>query len=68
MYAKFEKCEFLKKEIQYLGHVISEKGIVGDPQKLKEILECLVPKDVTEIRSVMGLIGYTGGSSTDSQI
>ena len=35
LYAKFEKCELFKKEIQYLGHVISEKGIVVDPQKIK---------------------------------
>ena len=35
LYTKFEKCEFFKKEIQYLGHVISEKGIVVDPQKIK---------------------------------
>ena len=30
LYAKFEKCEFFKKEIQYLGHVISEKGVAVD--------------------------------------
>ena len=49
LYAKFEKCEFFKKEIQYLGHVIYEKGIAVDLQKIKEILEWPMPKDVTDI-------------------
>ena len=31
LYAKFEKCEFLKNEIQYLGDVISENEIAVDP-------------------------------------
>ena len=31
LYAKFSKCDFFKEEIQYLGHVISKKGIAVDP-------------------------------------
>ena len=34
LYAKLEKCEFFKTEIQYLGHVISEEGIAVDPKKI----------------------------------
>ena len=58
LYAKFEKCEFFKNEIQYLGHAISENGIVVDPQKIKAISESPIPKDVINIRSFMGLKGY----------
>ena len=39
LYAKFDKCDFYEKEIQYLGHVISAKGIVVDPKKTKAIME-----------------------------
>jgi hypothetical protein len=28
LYAKFSKCDFFKKEIQYIGHVISVEGVV----------------------------------------
>ena len=56
--AKFEKCEFLKKEIQYLGHVIYEKGIAVDPQKIKEIMEWPVPRDFPCIQSFLGLTKY----------
>ena len=36
------KCNFLKKHIQYLGHIVSEKGITPLPEKLGEY-----PKDTT---------------------
>jgi hypothetical protein len=58
LYAKFDKCDFYQKEIQYLGHVISAEGIVVDPEKIKSIMEWLVPKDVADIRSFMGITRY----------
>ena len=58
LYAKLEKCEFFKTEIQYLGHVISKEGIAVDPKKIHAISEWPVPKDVTDDRSFMGLTGY----------
>ena len=32
---KMDKCNFLKKHIQYLGHMISGDGIVPVPEKLE---------------------------------
>ena len=58
LYAKFSKCEFFKDKIQYLGHVISKEGISVDPDKINEIIEWLVPKDVTYVRSFMGIVSY----------
>jgi hypothetical protein len=58
LYAKLDKCDFYQTEIQYLGHVISTKGIVVDPEKIKAIMEWPVPKDVANIRSFMGITGY----------
>jgi hypothetical protein len=58
LYGKFDKCGFYQKEIQYLGHVFSAEGNVIDPEKTKAILEWSVPKDVVEIWSFMGIIGY----------
>jgi hypothetical protein len=40
LYAKFSKCAFWLEEIQFLGHVLSAKGIAIDPSKVKDILEC----------------------------
>eukprot|EP00253_Pinus_taeda_P017694 PITA_17694 len=58
LYAKFSKCDFFKEEIQYLGHVITKEGIAVDPEKIKAIMDWLVPKDVADVRSFMGLAGY----------
>jgi hypothetical protein len=38
LYAKFSKCEFWLKEVQFLGHVLSAKGVAVDPGKVKDIL------------------------------
>jgi hypothetical protein len=41
-----------------LGHIISKDGIEVDPEKREAIREWPVPKNVTEVRSFMGLAGY----------
>ena len=32
LYAKFSKCDFWMREVQFLGHVVNEKGIHADPE------------------------------------
>jgi hypothetical protein len=46
LYAKFSKCAFWLEEIQFLGHVLSAKGIAVDPSKVKDILEWKPPTTV----------------------
>jgi hypothetical protein len=58
LYAKLRKCSFYKKQIHYLGHIISTDGIAMDPEKIEAIIEWSVPKNVTKVRSFMGLVGY----------
>ena len=58
LYAKFSKCVFFKDKIQYLGHVVSKDRISVDPDKVKAIMEWPVPKNVSDIRSFMGITGY----------
>jgi hypothetical protein len=41
-----------------LGHIISEEGIVVDPEKIEAIRGWPTPKNITEVRSFMGLVGY----------
>jgi hypothetical protein len=45
-------------EIQYLGHVISIEGVTIDPMKIKAIMDWPYPRNMTEVRSFMGLDGY----------
>ena len=43
LYAKFSKCDFWLKEVQFLGHIISDKGISVDPSKIHDVLNCKTP-------------------------
>jgi hypothetical protein len=58
LYAKFDKCDFYQKKIQYLGHVISAEGIAVDLGKIRAIMKWSILKDVTDIQSFMGITGY----------
>lgn len=58
LYAKFSKCEFWLYQVQFLGHAISKEGISVDPAKVEAVANWPVPKNVSEIRSFLGLAGY----------
>lgn len=53
-----EKCMFLRKEIAYLGHLITNEGVKPDPGKIKAVKSFPVPSNRKTIKSFLGLIGY----------
>ena len=55
---KPSKCEFFKSRITYLGHIVSNEGIVTDPKKLKAIQLWPRPTTVTEVQKFTGLTNY----------
>ena len=44
LYAKLEKCSFDCKQVEFLGYVISSKGITMDPTKVQTVLEWQIPR------------------------
>nr|GEU39573.1 hypothetical protein [Tanacetum cinerariifolium] len=58
MYAKFSKCEFSLREVQFLRHVINGNGIHVDPSKIEAIKNWKAPRTSSEVRSFLGLAGY----------
>ncbi|GKF63722.1 putative reverse transcriptase domain-containing protein [Tanacetum coccineum] len=58
LYAKFSKYEFWIPKVQFLGHVIDNKGIHVDPAKIESVKDWASPKTPTEIRQFLGLAGY----------
>ena len=58
LYAKFSKCEFWLREVQFLGHLVNQNGILVDPAKIEAVMRWEVPRSPTEIRSFLGLAGY----------
>jgi hypothetical protein len=41
-----------------LGHIISEQGIAVDPENIEAIRGCPTPRNVSEVKYFMGLVGY----------
>ncbi|KAJ9558488.1 hypothetical protein OSB04_013102 [Centaurea solstitialis] len=58
LYAKFSKCAFWFREVQFLGHVVNQNGIMVDPAKIFAVMQWGIPKTPSEIRSFLGLAGY----------
>ena len=55
---KREKCDFFKKHLQYLGHLILEEGFEPLPQKIKSIKNMPPPRTAKEVKQFLGLAGY----------
>jgi hypothetical protein len=58
LYAKQSKCRFGVAEIDYLGHLISEKGVRPDPMKIQAMLKWSIPSTIKSLRGFLGLTGY----------
>lgn len=49
------KCRFLRKEVAFLGHVVSADGIKTDPEKVESVKTWPVPLNVKELQGFLGL-------------
>ena len=55
---KLKKCKFFTNETNYLGHIISDKGIKPNPEKMHAIEQWKKPTNIKDIRQFHGLISY----------
>lgn len=55
--AKLSKCSFAKTEVEYLGHIISDKGLQTDPSKLSAIAAWPKPNSIKGLRGFLVLTG-----------
>ena len=53
-----DKCTLAAREVSYLGHRVTEEGLLPDPSLLATIREISPPKNATEVGSFLGLAGY----------
>ena len=49
-----DKCEFRKKQLTFLGHVIDEHEIRADPNKISAIVEMKAPSNISSLQRFMG--------------
>ena len=57
-YAHPDKCEFFQKEVSFLGHVISGKGVSVQAHKVRAVREWPVLTCKREVRQFLGLVNY----------
>lgn len=55
---KPSKCNFFHKEVEFLGHIVSEKGLEPMPDRTKAIADMPLPSTTKEIRTFLGQAGY----------
>ncbi|KAK6764489.1 hypothetical protein RB195_024712 [Necator americanus] len=62
---RLDKCAFLLTEISFLGLVINAQGQRPDPEKINTIQKMAAPKNVSQLRSFLGLINFYGNFVKD---
>jgi len=55
---RLEKCQFLRREVTYLGHTISAEGVSCEQGKVDVVRNWPVPTTTTDLRSFLGFAGY----------
>ncbi|GJS83296.1 putative reverse transcriptase domain-containing protein [Tanacetum coccineum] len=58
LYAKFSKCDFWIRIVQFLGHLIDSQGLHVDPAKIEAVKNWTSPTTPIEVRQFLGLAGY----------
>jgi hypothetical protein len=58
LYLNASKCSFAQQSLEYLGHIISNKGVATDNSKIQAMLQWPTPTSMTELRAFLGLTVY----------
>ena len=52
------KCKLFQLRTKFLGHVVSGKEIEPDPEKMRAVVDWLIPRNLTEARGFVALASY----------
>ena len=52
------KCHFIRKEVEYLGHIITPQGLKTNPKLVTAVQGFPVPRNVQEVRRFLGMSSY----------
>ncbi|GFV71844.1 hypothetical protein TNCV_2457791 [Trichonephila clavipes] len=55
---KFEKCQFLKKKMEFLGHIVESETIKPSTTKTLAVRKFSEPTTIKQVQSFIGLTGY----------
>ncbi|CAH2088968.1 unnamed protein product [Euphydryas editha] len=48
-----DKCVFARDEVKYLGHVITQEGVLPDNDKVRAVLEMKTPSSLRHLRTFL---------------
>ncbi|KAJ9515656.1 hypothetical protein QJQ45_002705 [Haematococcus lacustris] len=57
-FAKLSKCEFMKTALKFLGHIVSDRGVAVDPDKIQSITTWPVPNSLTALQRFLGAANF----------
>ena len=55
-----DKCVFSQDRVKFLGHIVSQKGIEIDPEKLEAIKNLPQPNNISDLRRLLGMVNHVG--------
>src|SRR5258708_38513783 len=58
LFLRPEKCKFERREVDYLGLVISKDHVVMDPVKVQGVTDWLQPVKVKDVQSFIGFVNF----------
>lgn len=53
-----DKCNLLRREVKYLGRIVSTSGIAPNPDNVRAVMSWSVPLNTTQVKSFIGLTLY----------
>jgi hypothetical protein len=53
-----EKCHFMQDRLEYCGNTLTRNGVQQSPDKIEAIVNAPTPSNVTQLRSILGLINF----------
>ena len=54
----YKKCEFVKREVKFVGFVVSGNGILPSSRKVSDIVDFKTPSSVDALRTFLGMASY----------
>ena len=53
-----EKIQLRQKSIKFLGHIVTDRGLLPDPMKIHSVAEMKEPRNEKELKSFLGFLQY----------
>lgn len=54
----FDKCQIRKNQVKYVGHLITDRGLAPDPDKVRAVREMKRPENKEDVKRFLGFVQY----------